>query len=303
MKRGNTLKRKKINDNLTGWLFILPMVVGTLCFLAFPLIFALIISFWKYQNFQFVEFVGFQNYSDIFYDEYFMKGMINILISCIGVPIGILLSLILTNIMVANPKFSIVFKTIYFIPTICGAVAITFIWKWMYAPMYGLINTFLMKVGWAEKSIGFLGREYFLPSLMVMGIWSGLGVSILLFFASLKSVSKQLYEAASIDGANFFQKFIHITLPAVSPTTFYILITGISGTLQEFSRFQIMRGGTGAITLWSVTPTWWIYYNTTAASGFNYGYASAMGIFLGILILIVSALQFVGSKLWVNYDS
>ncbi len=302
MVRTSVRKRKKISDNITGWLFVLPMIVGTLLFMAFPLVFAFVISFWKYQNFQYIEFVGFQNYIDIFYDESFMSGMINVLIACIGVPIGAIISLVLTNLMVANPKCQIVFKTIYFVPSICGAVAITFIWKWMYAP-FGLINNFLINAGWIKKSIAFLGREYFLGSLMVMGIWSGLGVSMLLFFASLKAVSKQLYEAASIDGANFFQKFVHITLPGVSPTMFYVLITGISGTLQEFSRFQVMRGGSAAYTEWSVTPVWYIYYQTTAAAGFNYGYASAMGIFLGFLILIVSALQFIGSRLWVNYDA
>lgn len=301
MKRQSVLKKKKLSDNLTGWLFIAPILIGTLLFLAFPLGFAIYISFWKYQNFQFIEFVGLQNYADIFYDQYFMKGMMNILITCIGVPIGMALSLILTNVMLANPKCQIVFKTIYYVPTICGAVAITFIWQWMYAPMYGLINTLLMNLGITTKSIAFTGRQYFLPSMIVMGVWSGLGVSILLFYASLKSISKQLYEAASIDGANFFQKFIHITLPAVSPTTFYVLITGISGTLQEFTRFQVMSGGN--INEWNVTPVWWIYYQTQAFAGFNYGYASAMGIFLGFLILIVSALQFVGSRLWVNYDS
>lgn len=301
MKRDNVLKRKKVSTAITGWLFISPILIGTLMFLAFPLGYAFVISFWKYQNFQFVEFIGFQNYIDILYDEYFMQGMINILISCLGVPIGMFIALILTNIIVANPRCSIIFKTLYYIPTICGAVAITFIWSWMYAPMYGLINNFLMKIGFIKESIPFLGRQHFLTSMMVMGIWGGMGTSILLLFASLKSVSKQLYEAASIDGANFAQKFVHITLPAVSPTTFYILITGISGTLQEFTRFKVMRGDN--ITLWSITPSWWIYYNTTSQSGFNYGYASAMGVFLGLIILIVSALQFVGSRLWVNYDS
>ena len=301
MKRTNVVKKRKIKESITGWLFVAPLIIGVFLFLAFPLGYAFVISFWKYQNFQFIEFVGLNNYKEILYDEFFMQGMINILISCIGVPIGMFIALILTNIIVANPKCSIIFKTLYYIPTICGAVAITFIWQWLYAPMYGLINKFLMETGLIKESISFLGRKYFLVSMMVMGIWSGMGTSILLLFASLKNVSKQLYEAASIDGANFVQKFVHITLPAVSPTTFYILITGISGTLQEFTRFKVMRGDN--LNLWSATPAWWIYYNTTAQSGFNYGYASAMGIFLGLIILIVSALQFVGSRLWVNYDA
>ncbi|MFA7032016.1 MAG: sugar ABC transporter permease [Bacilli bacterium] len=298
------IKRKKVQDAITGWAFVSPIMIGMLLFLAFPLTFAFIISFSNYSlgtgfeasNFA---FIGFTNYISAFHDEYFMQGMINILITCIGVPIGLVIALLLSSLLVSNPRFSIVFKSIYYVPTICGAVAITFIWSWMFSPMYGIINTMLTDMG--LETVNFLGKDLFLPSMITIGIWSSLGTSILLLFASLKGISKSLYEAANIDGANFIQKFFHITLPAVSPTVFYILVTGIAGTFQEFTLFQVMRGG--VVTMWSITPAWWIYNYASGGYGFNLGYASAMGVILGLFILIISAIQFIVSRLWVHYDS
>lgn len=296
---------KAIKESIVGWIFVAPLVAGLLLFLAFPLVYAIFLSFTDTtamganSGIGNAEFVGFENYKTVLFEPLFMQGVVNVLISCLGVPIGIFFATILTNLMVSNPKCSIIFKTIYYVPTVCGAIAISFIWQSMYAQGYGVINQMLKGLGWIKEDINFISEENFLPSMIVMGVWSGLGTSILLLFASLKAVSKTLYEAASIDGASFIQKFFKITLPALSPTIFYILVTGISGTLQEFARFQAMAGGVGN-PAWAMSPVWFIYNRI----GDNYwGIASAAGVILGGFILIVSAFQFVGSRLWVNYDS
>ena len=294
------ISKKRVKESLTGWLFISPLLIGLLLFLAFPLGYAIVISFTNTGATTVgAEFVGLDNYINVMQEPLFVQGIINVLITCIAVPIGILIATILTNLLVSNPKCSIIFKSIYYIPTVCGAIAITFIWQSMYAQGYGVINQLLKSLGWIDTDINFISDKNFLISMMIMGLWSGLGTSILLLFASLKAVSKQLYEAASIDGASFFQKFVHITLPALSPTIFYILVTGISGTLQEFARFQAMAGASGNPT-WAMSPVWFVYIRT--ANNLR-GEAAAAGIILGLFILIISALQFVGSKLWVNYDS
>ena len=292
--------RKKVMDSITGWIFVAPLIIGLLLFMAFPLGYAVVISFTDtYATVNGAHFVGFQNYVSAFEEPLFMQGMINVLITCIAVPVGIFIAIILTNLLVSNPKCSIIFKSIFYVPTICGSIAISFIWQSMYAQGYGVINQALKNLGWISTDINFISDKNFLISMMIMGVWSGLGTSILLLFASLKSVNKQLYEAASIDGANFLQKFRYITLPALSPTVFYILVTGISGTLQEFSRFQAMAGSHGTPD-WAMSPVWFIYIRT--ANNFR-GQAAACGIILGFFILIISAFQFVGSRLWVNYDS
>ena len=299
-KQKRVVNKKKIKESLVGWLFISPLLVGILLFLAFPLGYAVVISFTDTKATTVgMQFVGLENYFNVLNEPLFVQGIINVLITCLAVPVGIFIATILTNLLVSNPKCSILFKSIYYIPTVCGAIAITFIWQSMYAQGYGIINQALKSLGWINQDINFISDKNFLMSMMIMGIWSGLGTSILLLFASLKAVSKQLYEAASIDGASFIQKFFKITLPALSPTIFYILVTGISGTLQEFSRFQAMAGAKGN-PVWAMSPVWFVYLRT--ANNLR-GEAAAAGIILGVFILIVSAFQFVGSRLWVNYDS
>lgn len=299
-KPRSSAHKKKIMEAITGWIFVAPLIIGLLLFLAFPLGYAVVISFTNaYATIEGAEFVGIENYVAAFEEPLFMQSMINVLITCIAVPVGIFIAVILTNLLVSNPKGSIIFKSIFYVPTICGSIAIAFIWQSMYAQGYGVINQALKNLGWITTDINFISDKNFLISMMIMGVWAGLGTSILLLFASLKSVNKQLYEAASIDGANFLQKFRYITLPALSPTIFYILVTGISGTLQEFSRFQAMAGSHGTPD-WAMSPVWFIYIRT--ANNFR-GQAAACGIILGFFILIISAFQFVASRLWVNYDS
>ncbi len=295
-----SIHSKAIKESIVGWIFVAPLVFGILLFLAFPLVYAFVISFTDTKaTTQGMQFIGFDNYLTVLNEPLFMQGMINVLITCLAVPVGVFIATILTNLLVSNPKFSIIFKSIYYVPTVCGAIAITFIWQSMYAQGYGVINQTLKSLGWIKEDINFISDKNFLISMMVMGIWSGLGTSILLLFASLKAVSKQLYEAASIDGASFIQKFFKITLPALSPTIFYILLTGISGTLQEFARFQAMAGARGS-PAWAMSPVWFIYLRTS--NNFR-GEASAAGIILGGFIIIISAFQFVASRLWVNYDT
>lgn len=291
----HTIKRK---ETIAAWLFLAPMLIGFLLFFAFPFVYAIYISFTEFSLFDSPTFIGLDNFFRAFDDAMFKRSLVNALYNAIGVPVGIVIALILSSLLVNNKRFSLLFRTFYFIPTICGAVAITFIWQWLYAPIYGLISSFLTNIG--IPSFSFLGQEHFMISMIIMGIWSGMGISILLLFAAMKNVPKELYEAASIDGANNIQKFRHITLKAVSPITFYILITGISGSFQEFTRFQVMRGG--SYNDWSIMPVWWIYNHTTTLFGYEMGYASALGVLLGLVIILLSAINFGASRYWVNYD-
>lgn len=288
------------NEIIWAWVFLTPMIVGFILFFLFPFVHALIISFSEYNLFDPPKLIGFANFAAIFTDTFFLRSLLNALLNAVGVPIGIFVALLLSNMLVSIKRGSLFFRTVFFLPTICGAVAITFIWQWMYAPSYGLLVNFLRMFGADTTKINFLSSKNFMASMIFMGVWSGLGTSILLFFASLKNSPQNLYEAAEIDGAGPVSKFIHITLPVISPVTFYILITGLSGSFQEFTRFQVMRGG--SYNEWSIMPVWWIY-NHTGKFGYQYGYASALGLFLGVIILAIAGINFVVSKKWVNYDS
>ena len=298
------MNRRKRNEYIWGWIFISPLTIGFLLFTAFPLVLSVYYSFTSYDLFHAPEWIWFDNFIEIFTSptDWFLESLVNSLVYTIGVPLGAFFSLIISSMLVNVKRGSAVYRMIFYIPTICGSVAITFIWQWMYASEYGILWEFLedglgIDLG---DDFGFLSRENFMISMMVMGIWSGLGVSLLLFYSSLQNVSRDLYDAAALDGAGPVSKFRYITLPGISSVLFYVLITGIVGTFQSFTQFQVMTND--VISDYSVMPVWWIYRYITGEWGYRYGYASAMGLLLGLILIVVSAVQFILSKYWVKYD-
>ena len=284
-------------ERKSGWLFCLPMILGFLLFVLFPLVYAIVISFSEYDLVNWGTF-GTANYSRMFTDEYFTRGLINAVIYALGGPVGTFVALLISAMLVSINKMSLFYRMVFYLPTLCGAVAITFIWQWMYATD-GILMQLLADLGIDTSTFKFLDQYRFVPSMMFMGVWSGFGISVLMFYANLHNISKALYESASLDGANAYHKFIHITLPAISPTMFYIVITGIIGALQVFTQFQVMAAGESP---YSMSPVWHIYRMSFGGGGGEFGYASAMGVVLGGIILVVTAIQFIISKLWVSYD-
>ncbi len=292
------MNRAKRNEYIWGWIFIAPLSIGFLLFTAIPLILSFYFSFTEYDLFHEPVWVSLANFKELFHDAFFLRGLLNALIYTLGVPIGALFALVLASLLVHISRGSLVLRMIFYLPTICGAVAVTFIWQWMYAPTYGILAEFFKALHLPQVS--FLSSGMIIVSMMVMGIWSGMGVSVLLFYSALHNVPRTLYDAASLDGANAFQKFVHITMPGVSPTSFYILITGILGSFQAFTNFQVMTGD--VLTMSNVMPVWWIY-KFTGPYGYRYGYASALGLVLGLILIVISGIQFVVSKFWVKYDA
>ena len=197
MERKNkkdSINKKKRNENITGWLFASPLLVGIALFLIFPLFFAIFISFTDYsmyQDYSFFDFkfnmVGFDNYIKAFHNADFMRSLVNACINAIGVPVGILLAIFFTNLLIKNPKGSLFFRTLFYLPTICGAVVITFIWRWIFT----MITRNLFNSG--ITNVNLLTDKYFMMSMIVMGVWSGIGTSVLLLYSSMKGVNRSLY--------------------------------------------------------------------------------------------------------------
>ena len=170
----------------------------------------------------------------------------------------------------------------------------------MYDLNYGTINQILTTVFGLEKGINWLSQENAVFSIIFMCVLFGFGTSMLLYISAIKGVPSTYYEAAEMDGANSIQKFIYITVPSVSSITFYILVTGLIGCLQGFTVYQVMTNGNPASTM---MPVLLIYKYSGAEYGSFYGYASAMAIVLGIIIAILTALNFWISRKWVHYES
>ena len=292
-----TMSYMKKQETKFGWIFVAPMCIGFVLFILFPLVYAIVMSFSDYDLVNWGAF-GLQNYTRMFSDVYFTTGLKNAVIYALGGPVGTFVALIISAMLVSIKKGSLFYRMIFYLPTLCGAVAITFIWQWMYATD-GILIQLLQDLGIYDGAFKFLDQYRFVPSMMIMGVWSGFGISVLMFYANLHNISQALYESASLDGANAFHKFIHITLPAISPTMFYIIITGIIGALQVFTQFQVMAAGSSPEYM---SPVWHIYNLSFGGGGGEFGYASAMGVFLGLVIMVVTIIQFVVSKLWVSYD-
>ncbi len=297
-KTGKTVNRKRRNENIMGWTFISPLCIGLTAFLLFPMLFAIVVSFTDFKLLSGTDFFEFKfnftfdNYTRAFANTEFWGSFYNVLINAIGVPVGILLAVFFTNLLIRNPKGSMFFRTLFYLPTVCGSIIITSIWKVIFTNIGRLI---FLDTG---KEFSFFNQENFLTSMIIMGVWSGIGTSILMLYSSMKGVDKALYESAEIDGANSLNQLLHITIPSISPVAFYILLTGISGAFQEFARFQGMSGDIR--TSYRSTPVWVIY--DIVVKGKEIGYGSAMALILGVILIVLSAIQFGLSKLWVHYE-
>lgn len=294
-------KKKKIDkEGLTGLAMSSIPVLGFCIFGLIPMILAIGMAFMDIHGFSFkgATWVGFENFSDVLHDSLFWQSIVNTLYMSVSTFINIFLSLIIAYLLTKNIKAKKVFRTIYFVPYVCSVVAITLMWQWIFNNRFGVINNLFESWGW-ETINWFNDPDWFIPVLIIMGVWSGTGYGIILYGAALTNVNSTLYEAAKVDGANSFKSFLHITIPAISPTTFYLLIMGIIGALQEFARPQIISSSGGPDNV-GVTVVFYLYRR--AFTYMEMGPASATAWLLAIVIIFITIINFGVSKLWVSYD-
>ena len=287
-------KRKKI-DEITGVMFTIAPVLGIIIFTFIPLIMAVIMSFMDVNlGFQDAKMFAFKdildNYIAVLKDPYFWNALKNNLILFIELPISIIISIIIAELLSKKVRFTKTFKVILFIPYVCSVTATTFMWNWILDSNYGMVNQVL------GIDLDWFSNEMFVWSIMIMGLWTSCGYRILLFTAAITNVNSSLKEAARIDGANPLKVFLHVTIPAITPTIFYVLVMGLIGIFQEFTRIQVLNGGTKCNTIVN-------YIYTHGWSGTSQmGVACAASVILALLIFGLTKLNFSLSKKWVNYD-
>lgn len=292
---------RKAKDNLAGYLFISPWIIGFIGLTLGPLLFSLAASFTDYNITSKMNFVGFENFKRMFtMDDLFRTSLYNTLYYVIfSVPLttaGAILLGVLLNQKVKGMK---VFRTIYYLPAILSGVAVYFLWMQLLSPSTGLVNTMLGWVG-IEGPAWLFDPEWTKPALLLMKMWS-VGGGMLLYLASLQGVSPQMYEAADIEGATSWQKFFHITLPMISPIIFFDVITSTIGSFQIFQEAYVMTengsGGPGNSLLFYNLHMW-----NNAFEVFNMGYASAMAWLLFIIVMILTVVNMKLGKRWVHYE-
>lgn len=299
------MKSKKRN-NILGVLFAMSPLVGFALFGILPLIFSIVLSFGNLPTYDLldIEFCGLQNYIRIFTeDTEFWQSIGNTFLYAIITVLGTVVISLIASVFLNNIKHGgKAIRIILFIPYVCSVVAISTMWKWLFDYNYGVLNDVVEFIG--MERINWLGESSTaMPIMILMSIWSGLGYNMILYSAALNAVSRSYYEAAELDGASGIQKFFSITLPMISPTTFFVMVMGFVGALQSFANFQVMTpsGGPDGTTWTMVLRVWYVGF-VEDSTLYGMGYASAMSWIVGGIVMIFTAVMFGMSRRWVNYD-
>lgn len=300
-KTGKKLRKEEVQ----GILFANIPFVGFCLFGMIPLLLSLYLCFHSFKGLRLntAKPVGFANFQEIFADEMFWQSLNNTWFVVLVTVVSLIISLVVSALIATNVRGAKGFKAVYFVPYVCSMVAITFMWKWIYDYNYGVLNTTLMNWGWIKEPISWLGSEsYYRTAMFILLVWSSTGYNIILLTAALLAVPKHLQEAAELDGAGEIKRFFKITLPLISPTVFYLLIMGMIGSMQEFTRFQIMTPD-GGPAYQGMTVVFYLYRQLfNASGGSDLGVASAMGWVIALFITLITILNFRLQRKWVNYD-
>jgi multiple sugar transport system permease protein len=290
--------RKSTRDGAWAALFLAPQVIGLIVFSIGPIIAAIVLSLFQWDAIGTPLFIGFQNFVDIFSggSDFWIALKNTLYYSVLTIPVAIILALVLA-VLLNNVKGKMIYRTIYFMPQVTSSVAVCMIWLWMYNGDFGLINQLLSYVG-IKGPQWLTDTRWVMPAIAILSIWWGLGYNMTIFLAGLQSIPRSYYEAATIDGANAMQQFRHITLPLISPTTFFLTIMAVISSFQVFDQAYIMTGGGPAKASTTLVYLVW----NTAFQEFYMGRASAIALMLFVMILIVTLIQFKFSDRWVNYE-
>ena len=298
-KRGIKLS-KQLKIDLTGYVFILPNLIGMMVFTLLPLLFSLFISFtdWEFtRGFGNWTFNWGRNFIEIWSDDWFLAAFKNTFIYAFSVvPITIASALVIAVVIDSTVFGKLPLKLALFMPYISNIVAVAIVWVMMYSP-WGPFTLFVKALGWQNPPAWLGDYDWALPAIILMSIWLNIGYATLIYTASIANLPQDVYEAADVDGASFITKFFRITIPALTPTTFFLVITTLITSFQVFAPIQIMtRGGPGSST--NVL----VYYIYTAAFSFyRMGYASAISWILFLILLAITLIQWRGQKKWVSY--
>ncbi len=286
-------------QNSTGWVLIMPVLIGTIVFSFIPVLFSLAMSFTRWNAMNPPKFIGLEHFGQILGgDQYYVQAVMNTFVFAFGsIFFGLIFGLglaLLANMKVHGKNF---YRTAYFAPTVTSTIAVGIVWSFIYAPQVGLLNSLLNMMGIQGPDwIGSTKTALF--SVVIVQTWFISGYNMVIYLAGLQGIPESLYESATIDGANHRQKFLHITLPMLSPTTFFLMITSFIASFQVFNLIFVMTaGGPGYATT--------VYIHYLYIRAFQYsemGYASAMAWVLFIVIAAITIFQWKMQKHWVHYD-
>ncbi len=272
---------------LTPYLLVSPYLIHFCLFVLFPVVFSLVLVFHHWNIISPMEFVGLENFSKLFQDRLFFKSIFNTFIFLvIHIPLQILIALFLAEMLNQKIRFRALLRASYFLPVVISGVVVTIVWWQLYGFDSGLLNRILTSLG-LNKVEWLINPAIAMPSIAIMATWKNVGLYVVLFLVGLQSVPPHYYEAADIDGATHWQKFYHITLPAINSTIFMVVILSTIGGFSLFIEPYIMTGG-GPLNS-TISAVLYIYKQ--AFTYYHMGYAAALGFFFAAIIMIIVIIQ------------
>ncbi|MFJ5622737.1 carbohydrate ABC transporter permease [Peribacillus loiseleuriae] len=289
-----TLVRKRV-----PYLFILPWIVGFLVFTLGPLLFSLIMSLFDWPIAGEAKFIGLNNFTKMFTadPQFYDSLVITFKFAAIFVPLNLISALVLALLITQPVKGVKIFRTIFYLPAVVSGVAVSIIWGWIFNSEFGVLNYLLSLIG-IEGPSWLIDPKWALVTIVIASAW-GVGTMMLIFYTDIKGIPPELYEAASIDGAGPLRQFFSITIPTITPTILFNVITSVIAALQQLTLVLLLTGG-GPL---KSTYFYGVFVYNNAFKHHQLGYASANAWFMFIIILILTMLIFRSSSTWVFYEA
>jgi multiple sugar transport system permease protein len=296
-KKVRRISKRVLQENIEGWLFILPVVISLLVFTAYPLIWSLVLSFHEWNPLGEDKFVGLANYRALIDDHLLFQALGHVLAYALyTIPAGLIWG-ISVAMALQNVRWRGFFRALYFLPTVTSTIAISVIWSLIFQPGWGILNNFL-------KLFGIIGPDWLgqtstaMFSVSVVAVWMGTGYWMVIFLAGLLDIPIDYLDAARVDGASPFQVFRYVTLPQLTPTIFYYLTSALISVWSMFDIVYLMTSGGPANA--TMMPAVHLY--NLAWTHLEMGYASAIAWVMAVCIFIFTALHFGLSRRWVSYE-
>lgn len=285
--------RLKLRNAMIGWTFILPNFVGFATLTLVPVVTMFYISLTSWNIFGVAKWVGLENYARLIEDKSFHTALGNTFYyAAVHIPLTIVVSLSLALLLNQKIRGAAFFRTVAFFPYITSIVAIAVVWNMLFSPEYGPINQFLGLLGVAEPPGWTVSKDWAMPAVIIVGTWRDMGYYMLLILAGLQTVPAELHEAARIDGASTWQRFLNVTLPCLRPTMFFVTVMITIASFKVFDLILVMtEGGPGQATL---VLSQYIYNKGFVQ--FEFGYASSVAVVLFLICILVTVGQFLYNK-------
>ena len=301
-KKRQKLSKMKKQEYILAYSMISITIIGLIILNIIPFIQTIYMSFSENATFGEWKFTGFSNYTKMFADKTFWQATRNtITFVLLTTPIGVVIALILAAFLNTKIKGKSFFRAIYFLPMVVAPTAVAMVWKWMFNSEYGVINTILGQFKMTSDIAWITNPSFILISCAIVAIWSSVGYDAILLLSGIQNISNTYYEAAEIDGAASIKKFWYITVPLISPTLFFVIIMRVMASIKVFDLIYMMVEDTNP-AINSARTLMGLFYRESFVKG-NKGYASAIVVGTFLIIGIITFIQFIGQKKWVNYDA